>query len=176
MQRRTLLKQFVYVSAGVMLLPACAQQDNNASVLFDKLDISKDQENTLASIANILIPETATAGAKTISAHLFALMMVNDCRAEAERNRFMKGLTAFEQMAAKETGATFPKLEEARQTKLLENINAGKTNNEDLLYFFRQYKSLVIMAYTSSEYYLTKVQPYQLVPGPFKGCLPVSAA
>jgi hypothetical protein len=176
MQRRTLLKQFVYISAGVVLLPSCGQQGKKESVIFNNLDISADQENTLASIANILIPETTTAGAKSISAHLFALMMVNDCRTETERNRFIKGLTAFEEIAKNEAGASFSQLQESRQIKLLEDINAGKAGNEDLLYFYRQFKSLLIMAYTSSQYYLTQVQLYKLVPGPFKGCLPVSAA
>ena len=78
--------------------------------------------------------------------------------------------------AKNEAGASFSQLQESRQIKLLEDLNAGKAGNEDLLYFYRQFKSLLIMAYTSSQYYLTQVQLYKLVPGPFKGCLPVSAA
>jgi hypothetical protein len=43
----------------------------------------------------------------------------------------------------------------------------------DVNFFYATVKRLTILAYSSSQYFLTKVQVYELVPGRWQGCIPV---
>jgi len=56
---------------------------------------------------------------------------------------------------------------------LLSAIEAKKLPDEELNFFYTTTKRLTILAYSSSQYFLTKVQVYELVPGRWSGCVPV---
>jgi hypothetical protein len=56
---------------------------------------------------------------------------------------------------------------------LLQAIDGGKTPGDELNFFYSTTKKQTILAYTSSSWFLTKVQVYELVPGRFHGCVPV---
>ena len=78
--RRKLIKQFLYVSAGFALVPACIQGPKGKAARFLKdLNIADDKELLLETIVDFLIPATNTPGAKEMEAHLFALTMIDDC-------------------------------------------------------------------------------------------------
>jgi hypothetical protein len=171
--RRTLIKQFLAISAGVVLIPSCMQDKSKASILLKTIIIDGDQEKMLAELAETIIPKTDTPGAKDISAHLFALQMIDDCYKEEEQQKFISGLKAFEEFSNKETGKSFVSSSAAEREALLTKLEAIKDGKEDLNYFYKSVKRLTIQAYTTSKYYLTNVQVYELVPGRFHGCVPV---
>ncbi|HEV2478171.1 MAG TPA: hypothetical protein VGS79_00845, partial [Puia sp.] len=56
---------------------------------------------------------------------------------------------------------------------LLTALETKKFPDQDLIFFYTTTKKLTIQAYTSSQYYLTKIQVYELVPGRWHGCVPV---
>ena len=48
-----------------------------------------------------------------------------------------------------------------------------KDDNSDLHFFYSNVKRFTVQAYTTSQYFLTKVQVYELVPGRYHGCIPI---
>jgi hypothetical protein len=170
--RRQAIRQFLFVSAGVALIPSCMEDRSKSSILYRNLDITADQEKLLAELAETVIPKTSTPGAKDLSAHLFALKMIDDCRSKEDQDTFMEGLRAFEKTAGKD----FARQSMQERAKILEPLDKDKESKDPVAVFYRTMKRLTIQAYTSSEYFLTKVQVYELVPGRYHGCVPVKAS
>lgn len=173
MQRRTLLKQMLCVAGGVVFLPSCLHHTGKASILLKQLSIDGDQEALLAALSETIIPTTDTPGAKDVFAHLFALMMVDDCYNKEDQQKFTGGLKAFEAKTKKDFNKSFVDLSPTEKEGLLTQLEANKGAKDDLSFFYAATKKLTIQAYTTSKYYLTKVQVYELVPGRYHGCVPV---
>lgn len=153
MDRRQALRQVLIVTAGVSLLPACGNNSGSASIPLKAISITEKEEAFLAKLADAIIPPTDTPGAAELGAHLFALRMVDDCFSSEEQAKFTAGLKL-----AEEKGADPAALEA----------------DENIKPFLNAYKRLVIQGYTQSEYVMTNLLPYQLVPGKYLACVPVS--
>ena len=145
---------------------------SKSSILLKNLQISADQEKLLAELSETIIPKTSTPGAKDIGAHLFVLKMMDDCRSREDQDKFLEGMKAFE----KNAGRNFTSAGPAERARILETLNGDKEGKDPAAAFYKTMKRLTIQAYTSSEYFLTKVQVYELVPGRYHGCVPVKAS
>ena len=173
MKRRTLIRNFVVFTAGAALLPSCAEQETKATIPLKNISISGEQEKLLEALSETIIPRTATPGAKDLASHLFVLMMVDDCFNAEERQKFVKGLTQFDEMARKKSGTNFVRSSPEQKKALLSEIESKKGISPELLAFYAASKRLTIQSFTSSQYYLTKIQVYEMVPGRYHGCVPV---
>ena len=76
--RRRLLKNLVFVSAGMALVPSCMSDRSKSSLLLKKITITADDEVLMADLCETILPKTNTPGARDLSAHLYVLMMVDD--------------------------------------------------------------------------------------------------
>lgn len=170
--RRKLLKQFVIMGAGMAIIPSCLSDKNKSSILLSKIKINGDDEMMLAELCESIIPKTATPGAKDISAHLFVLKMVDDCAKKEDQEKFMSGLTAFNDFCKKSTSKNFLECKSTERKKILSELTANKDEKSLPADFFKTVKRYTIQAYASSEFFLTKVQVYKHIPGKFKGCVP----
>ena len=173
--RRSAIRQLFCVSAGAFLLPSCMQDTSKSSILLKNLSISAEQERMLQELAETIIPATTTPGAKDIYAHLFALRMLDDCYKKEEQQKFLSGMEQFRKRAKSELEDSFSDAMPTKRQKFLTQIEGEKTSNEDLSYFYSTAKRLTIQAYTTSEYYLTKVQVYEMIPSRYHGCVPVKS-
>jgi hypothetical protein len=128
-------------------------------------------------LAETIIPQTETPGAKEVGAHLFTLVMVDDRMDNTSRDKFLKGLRNFDSYCKTLNGTLFSKADPMQRLAVLRQLEAMSTIPEDeVSFFYSSTRKLMIEGYLNSEYYLTKVKPYQLVPGPsFKGGVPVSS-
>jgi hypothetical protein len=175
--RRTALKQFLVVAGGVVLLPSCMQQSGSkAAMPLKHLKISAGQEQLLAELAETILPATNTPGAKELKLPKFALRMLDDCHSPEDQKSFEDGLKAFEQYSKKLQQKEFAELAPAQRTALLQNIEAKKDVPEAVSKFYNKVKGLTIQGYLGSQHYLTKVQVYELVPGRYRGCVPLPQA
>ena len=172
--RRTVIKQIFCFSAGITLLPTSfVARANSSSMLLKTVRISYDQEKTLESLTDTLIPSTKTPGAKAAGAHLFIVKMLDDCYRREDQQRFTNGLEQFEKIAVKQYGKEFYKCTQPERETILAGIDGKKGLDAALTYFYSVSKRLTIQAYTSSQFYLTNVQVYKMIPGKFQGCVPV---
>jgi Gluconate 2-dehydrogenase subunit 3 len=174
--RRSAIKQFLFVSAGMALIPSCLQDKSKPAVELKNFSITAEQESLLAELSEAIIPKTTSPGAKDISAHRFALKMMDDCRSKEDQEKFLAGLAAFEKQADKISGKSFVKQSADERKAVLTEMERDKESTDDAVGFYRTMKRLTIQAYSSSEFFLTKVQVYELIPGRYHGCVPVKVA
>ncbi len=171
--RRTALRQLVFLSAGAALLPSCLHNSSKSAILLRNFTVDNDQEKLLEELSATLIPTTSTPGAREVAAHLFVLKMLDDCSTKEDQVKFMKGLQAFGDAARAASGTSFADSSPARREAFLDSVDGGKTGDETVQFFDSTAKRLTIQAYTSSPFFLTRVQVYELVPGRWHGCVPV---
>ena len=170
--RRKLLKQFVFVGAGIAIIPSCLSDKSKSSILLKKINVSGDDEQMLAELCESILPKTTTPGAKDISAHLFVLKMVDDCMSKEDQDTFIGGLTAFNDFSKTITGKYFRDCHFSERAIVLKQLIAIKDDTTNLAAFFKIVKRYTIQAYTGSEFFLTRVQVYELIPGRYHGCVP----
>jgi len=176
MNRRSGLKTLIIISTGAALIPSCLQDKKKSSLSLKNIKINDNEEELLSGLSETIIPKTSTPGAGDISAHWFALMMIDDCYPPDDQEKFQKGLTEFEALTKKKFGNPFTKCTPSEKIALLKSVENKNDIPPNAAFFYNTMKRLTIQAFTSSEYYLTKVQVYKLVPGKFIGCVPVNKA
>lgn len=175
MNRRTLLKQLAVGTAAAFALPSCLLEKEKVSQAMNNLKITSADESLVSLIAETLIPETDTPGAKSLKADAFALVMVDDCMEKEEQQKYLSGMRAFNGEVEKLTGKSFSDASaEDRESILTQVEQANDKLSEEVAHFYSTTRRYIIQGYTSSQHYLTAVKPYVHVPGPnFKGCVPV---
>ena len=165
--RRTAIRQLFIISAGAAILPACVNDKKPKASAFNNLPITTKDEDMMEALAATIIPTTDTPGAKEVAAHRFALRMVNDLGKKEQREQFVRGLKQFQDKVQKQYGKAYEKCTAQEQEKIVAAAIAAKDAGGDAAFFFDTFKHLTIQAFTSSEYYLTKVEVYKLVPGKY---------
>jgi hypothetical protein len=171
-QRREAIKQLFCITAGMALIPSCMNDRSKSGILLSKITISAAEEDMLTELCETILPKTSTPGAKDISSHLFVLKMVDDCRKKEDQDRFISGMKAFQERWKSTAGKDFVGSTMDQRNTVLASILAEKDEESDLKYFFKTVKGLTIQSYTASEFFMTKVQVYELVPGRYHGCVP----
>ena len=171
--RRVLLKQLTVVAAGVALAPsfvACSRK-SSPSLLFKNIAVTEEQERLLRLVAETIIPKTSTPGASETKVFEYTAKMIDDCLSKADQEKWLTGLHQFSELADKNG---FEKNDTAKQVKFLTEFDESK-DESDVNSFFKSMKRYTVRGYTSSEYFLTN-QGYKLIPGKYKGCVPVVAS
>jgi hypothetical protein len=172
MQRRALLKNFLVVAAGTVVIPACMNDTTAASIPLKHIKISGADEARLAEISETLIPKTAIPGAKDVYTHLYALRMIDDCYDKEKQEQFVSGLRDIDKLSKKKFDATFQKSTPAQREALLSELD-GRKKGDDLYDFYQMAKALTINGYMTSKYVMTNITKYELVPGRYNGFAPV---
>lgn len=170
-QRRTLLKQLLFVSAAAAIAPSCLLDKHKTGIQLKHMHVSPEQEAVFASLLATIIPETDSPGAASLHADLFAWKMLDDCSTKQEQNKILKGLNELNLHCQTKFGQFFNRATEAQRIQILTELESNKDKTNSLSAFYHQSKGLALQAYTSSEFFLTKVQPYEQIPGRFHGCV-----
>jgi hypothetical protein len=159
-----------------MLLPSCRNSDRKVSIPLNKLKLGADEENLLAEIVETIIPKTNTPGAKELGVQQFVLVMVDDCSSKEDQEAFAQGLKTINKVSEKEYGDAFVKLKPEQRQDLLTKIDLKEFESSDkqLSSFFEQTKRYTIQGYLKSQYVMSNLLVYELVPGRFHGNVPVS--
>lgn len=162
MERRTALKQMALLCASAMLLPSCLQAGKTASIGLKHITITEIQEKLLAELVETIIPKTDTPGAKELGVYLFVLKMIDDCYPKDKQRRFLDGLQIFED---KNFGGSSAQV----RIVFLQEIMEKKYAESNLQYFLKEVRKQTIKGYEQSEYVMTELRPYILVPTQFRG-------
>ena len=134
----------------------------------------------LAEIAETIIPETSTPGAKAAKVDEFMLVMVGDCYDEKAQKVFTDGLDKINDESKKRFSKGFVDITPEQRTELLTAIdkervdyNKRKDKKEgDPVHYFQYLKELTLLGYFTSEPGATKALRYVKVPGKYEGCVP----
>lgn len=136
------------------------------------------QISFLGDIADTILPETTTPGAKEAGVGAFIPLMVRDCYTEGDQKIFVDGLGKLQNVSKKTFGKAFEELSFEERTTLLREIDQ-ETNAyyatkkpEDPKHYFRMIKELSLLGYFTSELGATKALRYNPIPGRYEGDIP----
>jgi hypothetical protein len=174
MNRRQAIKGVIILGAGASLLASC---QDNPTVVLKNIPLTGSQEKLLAAITEAILPSTPEfVGAKELESHKFLLMMTDDCSGPEDQNMFNAGMLQFEAACKMKYDKKFTKLSPQQKEEFLLSIEAKTEASEEVITFYQTVKRSTIQSFTSSEAYLKQIRNFSLIPGKFKGCVPVANA
>lgn len=181
MNRRTVLKQLAVMTGGMVLVPSCDFSRNDILSAYDQLKVTRGEVNILAKLCETIIPSgEAIKGADDLHIKNFVLVMMNDCYSKDDQMAFTKGLKNFNAFTRSVSGKSFEDMDKDESKELVlkvldKDIDTSKFENneeytlEDINSFVNRTKQLTVQGFMASEYIMTGIMPYQLVPGGFSG-------
>jgi hypothetical protein len=144
----------------------------------DKQLFSKDDQAYLDEIAETILPETKTPGAKAAHVGQFMIVMVTDCYDEKEQMIFRQGMKKINDQSETKFGKSYLKITPDHRHELLLGIDdeqkqhmKNKKENEPV-HYFRMMKELALLGYFTSKPGCTQGKRYMPVPGKYIGCVP----
>ena len=174
MNRRIWIKQMAVAGGGLLLLPACRNDDGAVSVTLKNITVTAKEEMLLAEIVEAIIPATDTPGAKALNLHQFVLKMFDDCYDETQQQKIIAGLRQINDDADENFDRYFIKLTTEQKLELFGEIASHKSVDYQPKFFLNETRRWTIKGYETSEYVMTKIIPYELVPGRFHGCVKIT--
>lgn len=189
LNRRELLQRVAYLMGGAISAPAVlgllngctAKQEASWQPVF----LSKEQGALVSEVAEIIIPRTATPGAKDAGVPAFIDTMLKDVYTQEDRERYIAGLQAFDDAARTAYSKPFVDLSKVQQTELVRKVHDEAVAVE-LAYdpppttlrrpFILMTKELSLLGFFTSKPGATQVLQYVAVPGSYQACVPVAQA
>ncbi|MFH6984735.1 gluconate 2-dehydrogenase subunit 3 family protein [Marinoscillum luteum] len=177
-KRREALKRTAWIMGGVLSVPTVAGILNGCTpkpeLTWTPTFFSEDQARLVMQIAEGILPETDTPGAKSLGVPGFIEEMVSVVYDQGAREAFIKGLEQFEADCNSQMGDSFIALAPEKQTEFLQKQNSELKNWENGRPFFWTIKELTIVGYYTTEYGATEALQYQAIPVEYHGCSPLS--
>ncbi|MCU0369146.1 MAG: gluconate 2-dehydrogenase subunit 3 family protein [Cyclobacteriaceae bacterium] len=178
--KKTALLMGAAVSASALtgILQGCKA---TPELLYTPVFFTPDQARIVTEVAEIIIPKTDTPGAKDAGVPGFIDTMLKDCYKKEDQDRFLAGLTAFEEEAKKAYGDSFIYCTPEQQVEFVKKTHEAalkemKENKEAKRPFILMAKELTLLGFFTSEPGATQVLQYIAVPGAYKGCVPLAEA
>lgn len=132
----------------------------------------------LDEVAETILPQTGTPGAKAAGVGPFMALMVTDCYTAAEQQVFKEGMEAIDRQSTDLYGVGFLSAIPEQRILLLERLDAEQLawteSNPEAAppHFFRMMKELTLLGYFTSEIGYTQAMRYTETPGRFDACVP----
>jgi hypothetical protein len=139
--------------------------------------LTSEQAELVATIAEHILPETDTPGARAVGVHQFIDAMLADAYPDPERRRFLAGLADVDARARQTCGQAFLQCGTTEQRTLLEQLDRetfASPPEGSAVPFFRTMKELTLLGYYTSEVGATRELRHAPVPGRFEGCVPLA--
>lgn len=138
--------------------------------------LSPDQLELVATMAEHIIPETDTPGARAAGVHRFVDALLTDHYPVTERDRFLAGLAGVDTAARSAHGQPFARCAPDQRVALLTAMDARAyaAGRGEEGWFFRRMKELTLVGYYTSDVGAT--QELRMSPfGAYRGDIPYSS-
>ena len=205
MERREAIRLVSAMLGGIALVSESAlltgcRSDGAAGRGASDRGLSTDEIAFLDEVAETILPETATPGAKAAGVGAFMALMVMDTYDEADRTIFRDGLRQLDEACRALHGAGFMEATPEQRLALLEQIDREQKAHMDAreaarrardagaapqpepaapavsadspAHYFRLMKELALFGYFTSEIGYTQAMRYVESPGRFDPCVP----
>jgi hypothetical protein len=157
------------------MLAGCGQDRESAPAegLFTAAEIA-----FLDEIADTILPETGTPGAKAAAVGPFIALMVADTYSPEEQQHFKMGMQSVDAECRKIHADDFMSVTAAQRLELLEKLDAeqmeymAEQSDDAPAHYFRMMKELTLLGYFTSEIGYTQAMRYIETPGRFDPCVP----
>ncbi|HRE51072.1 MAG TPA: gluconate 2-dehydrogenase subunit 3 family protein [Flavitalea sp.] len=180
MDRREALKNFtLLVSAGFSITTLGTTGCRSGSEREKGAAFNEEHENILAEIADTIIPDTDTPGAKKAGVGPFIVMMINDCYPESDKKVVINGLNEIQGRSKSNYKRDFVLLSLADRESLLKKMEEEAKNKNEVskdeskgvsTQFFTLIRELTLFGYFTSEIGATQALNYVAIPGRYEEC------
>ncbi|MCY3640513.1 MAG: gluconate 2-dehydrogenase subunit 3 family protein [Gammaproteobacteria bacterium] len=132
----------------------------------------------LDEIAETMLPETSTPGAKAAGVGAFMALMVKDAYYPPDQAIFRTGMATVDARCRDASGRSFTSASPVDRLELLEALDAEQFEAmrnqppDAPRHFFRMMKELALLGYFTSEIGYTQAMRYVETPGRFDPCAP----
>ena len=131
-----------------------------------------EQFALLEQVCEVIIPTTDTPGAIGAGVPAFMRQMLEEWGTESSRAEVASVLEAVEKLTWHRFGAAFLELGPERRLEVIAAFDAERIAAKDPAY--SKFKHLVLVGYYHSEIGATRELRYELVPGAWRPCVPLS--
>ncbi|HEY3279976.1 MAG TPA: gluconate 2-dehydrogenase subunit 3 family protein [Gemmatimonadales bacterium] len=153
--------------------------------------LDPQQSELVATIAELIIPQTDTPGARAAGTHQFIDLALAEWMDDADRQRFLAGLADVDARARAAHGGGFLQCSPAQQSAVLTGLDEDLAAERDAARagtawrgrpaapdrsFFQTMKRLTLVGYYTSEIGATQELHYQIIPGRYEPCYPLESA
>jgi glucoside 3-dehydrogenase (cytochrome c) hitch-hiker subunit len=133
------------------------------------------QSETVATIAEMIIPATDTPGARAAQVHRFIDLLLAEWAPEDNRKRFLEGLADVDARARAASAKDFLAATDAQRAAIVTALDAEaqerrRGKGDAPPHFFEHMKFLTVYGYCTSEVGATAELHYEVIPGSFDGC------
>ncbi|MGY3052010.1 hypothetical protein ACVWYG_000197 [Pedobacter sp. UYEF25] len=141
------------------------------------------KQSLIADLADIIIPETDTPGAKRAQVAVFIVSVLSNCTSNVEQNLFLGGLERVERFCDRHFNKSFSVCSLVQQVDVVAHFEKSDLYDSKLLNkinskffglpFFTKLKDLTIQGYCSSQLGASEGLAYNYIPGHFNACIPL---
>jgi len=170
LNRRSLVLGAVFLLGGAAALSRFTRNPNGGAA--SAAVFSAEQFALLERVVDVIIPATDTPGALDAGVAEFIRQMLEDWASSDTRTAMLGVLEGIEKQAWQKFGAAFLELPAERRLAVMRAVDEGSLAREDR--DWSRFKSLVLVGYYNSEIGATQELRYELVPGAWRSCLPLS--
>lgn len=140
--------------------------------------LTAHQNETVATIAELIIPKTDTPGAREAGVPAFIDVMVTEWGDDNQRKAFAAGLANVDERCRTTFGKDFIGCTPMQQTEILQDLDYELAQARDAKTatsgnFFGMMKWLTLTGYYTSEVGSTSELHYRVVPGRYEPCYPL---
>ncbi len=164
---------------GSALVTACERLERRSAGSAASVgDFTAPDIAFLDDVAETILPETSTPGAKAAHVGAFMAMMVTDVYSDPDQRIFREGMRALDAACHAAARVGFMEATPAQRLELLERLDRDQKTYMDTkapdapAHYFRMIKELALLGYFTSEIGCTKAMRYIETPGRFDPCLP----
>jgi gluconate 2-dehydrogenase gamma chain len=164
--RREALRRAALVLGGVLSAPLAAgvlagcEARGVPAGSWRPRALTPDQAELVATIAEQILPETDTPGARAVGVHRFIDALLAESYSAEQRQPFLAALA--------DLGRVFQTSTPDQQRALLERLD------REAAPFFRTLKDLTLVGFYTSEVGATRELHHVPVPGRYDGCIPLA--
>jgi hypothetical protein len=151
--------------------------------------LNAHQDATVTTIAELILPQTDTPGAKAARVNEFIDLILTEWSEDEDRDRFLKGLADVDARSRELFGKDFVDCAPTQQTEIITELDADLARAREAIppgtmnrgrtavpddHFFYNMKSLTLLGYYTSEVGAEQELQYEVIPTEHAACVPVN--
>lgn len=179
LNRREAIQRVSLLFGGVALVGHTGLADAQSAATAPSVPVLSSSDVALmGEVAETILPETSTPGAKAAGVGPFIALMVADAYSPDEQAIFSDGVRALERACTEAHGHSFMSATPEERLSLLEKLDREQYDymeaREDNapVHYFRMIKELALLGYFTSEIGYTQAMRFAETPGRFEPCVP----
>lgn len=170
MKRRDAIRNILLASASTIFITGCSEANVVELINDNKILLDSRHKDYLSKISESFLPLTDLKD-KVGNPVDFIMTMINDCHSPEEVASFANGFQQYK-MLMEESKVKIKSAKEDQVIPVVQKILEEKNElQKDMVFFIDKTKNLSIQHLLSSEYYMTEIRDFSMIPKqPFDGC------